>query len=91
MLHKVRGLLEQAGDVYRWRWFGARLLVDEPPQHRFSLVPRVVAWLMQPEFEVLAFDPLLVGFGVCPAVFVVHSGWWRVHAFSPVGVNGSGV
>ena len=64
---------------------------DEPPQHRFSLVPRVVVWLMQPEFEVLAFDPLLVGFGVCPAVFVVHSGWWRVHAFSPVGVNGSGV
>ena len=68
-----------------------RPLVDEPPQLGFSLVPRVVVWLMQPKFEELALDPLLVGFGVCPAVFVVDSGWWWVHAFTPVGVHGGGV
>ena len=56
VLHVVRSLLEEAGDVYRRRWLCVQPLVDEPPQLGFSLVPRVVVWLMQPKCEELALD-----------------------------------
>ena len=49
------------------------------------------AWYHEPEFEELALDPLLVSLGVCPAVFVVDSGWRWIHAFAPAGMDGSGL
>ena len=87
VLHEVRGLSQDACYVDLLWWLCVGLLVDESPQLRFSLVPRVVVRFTQPKFQKLAFYPLLVGLGVCPAVALVDSGQWRVHTLPPVGVR----